>query len=67
MGQWGKILAQKLAMVGIVLVLAVAHDFYVGPKARESEQARKTASIMGRVLFACALAIVGLAVALVRG
>jgi putative copper export protein len=67
MGQWGRVLAHKLAMVGIILVLAVVHDFFIGPKAKDSEQARKTASILGRVTFACALAAVALAVALVRG
>lgn len=67
MGQWGRVLAHKLALVAVVLVLGVVHDFYVGPKARESESMRKGASIMGRVTFACALAIVALAVALVRG
>ncbi len=68
-GQWGKILAHKLALVAVVLVLSGVHDFYVGPRAsREgSESLRKWASILGRVTFACALAIVALAVSLVRG
>jgi putative copper export protein len=68
-GQWGHILAHKLAVVAVILVLSAVHDFYVGPRAtREgTESLRAAASALGRVTFACALAVVALAVALVRG
>ncbi len=66
-GDWGRILAHKLALVGVILVLSGVHDFYVGPRAASDERLRKTASAMGRVTFACALAVVALAVMLVRG
>jgi putative copper export protein len=66
-GQWGMILAHKLGLVAVILVLSAVHDFYVGPRAATDEKARKAASVMGRVTFACALAVVALAVTLVRG
>jgi uncharacterized membrane protein len=76
-GDWGKRLAHKLALVASVLVLSGVHDFWIGPKATrlmrqggheaERDRLRKTASILGRVTFALALAIVAIAVSLVRG
>lgn len=70
-GQWGRTLAHKLALVGVVLVMSALHDFWLGPKAGHGdaearEKWRKVASTMGRVTFAFALAIVALAVTLVR-
>jgi putative copper export protein len=68
-GAWGHVLAHKLGLVAVILVLSGVHDFWIGPRAvREGgEGLRKTASMLGRVTFACALAVVALAVTLVRG
>lgn len=75
-GSWGHILELKLAFVWLVLVLGAIHDFWLGPRATrllregapapERERARRLASVLGRTTFAFSLAIVGLAVALVR-
>lgn len=71
LGRWGHALATKLVLVAIVLSMSAVHDFWLGPKAAEGgpearERFRKIASIMGRVTFAFALAIVAVAVTLVR-
>jgi copper resistance protein D len=72
-GQWGHTLAHKLGLVGVVLLMSVVHDFWIGPTAvsdtdaERRERFRKLASVFGRVTFALALAIVALAVTLVRG
>jgi putative copper export protein len=76
-GQWGRILATKLGLVAVVLTMSAVHDFWIGPKATRlasigasaevREKYRVAASVMGRVAFAFALAIVALAVTLVRG
>jgi putative copper resistance protein D len=72
-GHWGHTLALKLGMVALVLVISVVHDFWVGPSALRApdpdrrERFRRGASLMGRVNFALALAVVALAVTLVRG
>jgi len=76
-GRFGHILAIKLVFVGVVLTLGVVHDFWIGPEATrlaqsadaqpsERERWRRMASVMGRTTFALALAIVALAVSLVR-
>lgn len=76
-GRWGHILAMKLGIVGVVLALAVVHDFWIGPAAtrliasadaapEKRERFRRLASVMGRTTFVLALAIVALAVNLVR-
>lgn len=77
LGAWGRVLAHKLALVAIVLVLSAVHDFRIGPEAARlmtdgsdparAERLRKAASVIGRITFALALAIVALAVSLVRG
>ena len=72
-GQWGRVLAHKLGMVAVILVMSAVHDFWIGPTALRDpdparrEKFRKSASIFGRVNFALALAVVALAVTLVRG
>ena len=74
---FGRILALKLALVALVLVLSGLHDFVIGPRAgRLMSEApgaprtlayRQAARWMGRVNLLLALAIVALAVRLVRG
>jgi hypothetical protein len=75
-GDWGHVLAAKLVIVGTVLVLSVTHDFWIGPRAvrlaretsgsGERERSRKMASWAGRVNFLLSLAILALALQLVR-
>jgi uncharacterized membrane protein len=74
---FGRLLALKLALVALVLVLSALHDFAIGPRAgrlmAEAPDATRTARWrgaarwMGRVNLLLALAIVALAVRLVRG
>ena len=74
---FGRFLAMKLGLVGLILVLSAVHDFAVGPRAAEllrtdpeSPRAgrwRAAASWMGRMNLLLALLVVALAVALVRG
>lgn len=74
---FGRFLGMKLALVALVLVLSAVHDFWVGPRAGRlmiaapdapSTRAwRGAARMMGRVNLLLALAIVALAVRLVRG
>jgi putative copper resistance protein D len=72
-GHWGTTLATKLTLVAIILVMSAVHDFWVGPTAVNAEDPvrrekfRKGASVFGRVNFALALAVVALAITLVRG
>jgi len=76
-GPFGHTLAMKLTLVLGLLVLGVVHDFWLGPRATvlarekpdspERERARKVASWMGRTSMLLALAVVALAVMLVRG
>lgn len=76
-GQFGRILAMKLILVGIILLLSAIHDFYVGPRATEILQqhpdspeagrVRRQASLFGRVNLLLSLAVVFLAIMLVRG
>jgi copper resistance protein D len=72
-GRWGHALLMKLSLVAVILVLSGVHDFWIGPGATRDdatperrEVLRRTASIMGRVTFALALAVVALAITLVR-
>lgn len=70
-------LAMKLVLVAVVLCVSAVHDFWIGPRATELWQSapdsaeatrfRKRAAMLGRVNALLALAIVFLAVALVRG
>ena len=74
---FGRLLAMKLALVGTVLVLSAVHDFHVGPRAGRlmaeapgapaTARWRAAARLLGRVNLLLALAIVALAVRLVRG
>jgi copper resistance protein D len=79
-GTWGRILAVKLALVAVVLALSVVHDFVLGPRStrlaqqrdaagavQRAERLRRWASWLGRMNALLALAIVFLAVALLRG
>ena len=70
-------LTVKLVLVAVVLVLSAYHDFVTGPRATaawkqaadapETLRLRRQASRMGRLNALLALAIVGLAVLIVRG
>jgi uncharacterized membrane protein len=74
---FGRILAVKLLLVASVLVLSAVHDFWIGPRASRRLRAdataagadglRRSATVLGRVNLLLALAIVALAVMLVRG
>ena len=74
---FGRILAWKLALVGLILGLSMAHDLWVGPRAtaawrvdpsaRETVRLRRAASWMGRVNLLLGLVVVLLGVMLVRG
>lgn len=74
---FGRLLAHKLALVALILVLSAVHDFGVGPRAavllREDPGSprarawRSAASWMGRLNLLLALAVLAIAVALVRG
>jgi len=74
---FGRLLAVKLALVALVLLLSALHDFHVGPHAGRlmteapddpaTPRWRMAARWMGRINLLLALAIVVLAVRLVRG
>jgi len=76
-GGYGRPLGYKLGLVVFILSLSLVHDFHIGPRAVEvmrdapgSPQAlrmRRLASYFGRVNLLAALAVIGFAVALVRG
>lgn len=76
-GDFGHTLGGKLVLVGLVLVLSVLHDFFIGPRATEvgrtapgsadALRLRRQASWLGRINLLLALMIVVLAVVLVRG
>jgi uncharacterized membrane protein len=79
-GTWGHILAAKLALVAVLLVLSIFHDFVLGPRStrlaqqrdttaavQRAERLRRQAGWIGRVNAMLALAIIFLAVSLVRG
>ena len=75
-GRWGATLALKLSLVALIVLMSGVHDFWLGPRAtrlaRENapaevrETSRRVASWMGRTTFLLALAVVALAVTLVR-
>ena len=70
-------LGWKLALFLVVLVLSAWHDFFLGPRAAralergandaEMKSLRNRARLLGRVVALLALAIVALAVMVVRG
>ncbi|MBX3183872.1 MAG: DUF4149 domain-containing protein [Polyangiaceae bacterium] len=74
---YGKSVLLKLSLFVVVLIVSAVHDFVVGPRATraiqadprspEAEQLRKRASMMGRLNALLALALVAVAVTLVRG
>lgn len=76
-GGYGRPLAYKLVLVLAILALSLFHDFHMGPRAvavmrdqpgsREALRMRRMASIFGRVNLLAALAVIALAVVLVRG
>ncbi len=75
--RFGRTLAIKLGLVAGILALEVHHDFWAGPRATrllqedpespEATTARKKARLHGRFSLVVALAVVALAVLLVRG
>lgn len=76
-GPFGHTLALKLSFVAIVVAFSAVHDFWLGPTATrlaeddapldKRERYRRVASMLGRATLLLALAIVALAVMLVRG
>jgi len=74
---WGRVLAWKLGLVTLLIAVHSLHDFVLGPRAtrllaldpgsEESARARAQASTLGRSELAISLAILALAVLLVRG
>jgi putative copper export protein len=76
-GSFGRVLLQKLIIVGLVLLISIVHDFWIGPRASEiiredplsprGKSFRRAAVMLGRLNFILALLVVLLAVLLVRG
>ena len=76
-GAWGHVLGAKIGLVVVVLLVSAWHDFYLGPRATqllqdnprspEAQRIRRVASWIGRVMLLLSLAILALAVMLVRG
>lgn len=74
---FGQVLAIKLFLLALILVLSLAHDFYIGPRATaawhsdpgsaQTRRLRAQAGWIGRVNLLLALILVGLGVILVRG
>lgn len=74
---FGQTVGLKLLLVAIILVMSLVHDLWIGPRARdlmlaapqskEALTARKQASWMGRVSLLLGLAVLLLAVFIVRG
>jgi copper resistance protein D len=74
---FGRVLAVKLLLVAAILASSVAHDFVLGPRATrqlradpsspEALRLRRTATLLGRGNLLLALAVVALAVMLLRG
>jgi uncharacterized membrane protein len=75
-GPWGVHLAEKLAVVAVILLVSAAHDFWIGPRAlRQAQEApeaparerfRRAASWAGRLNFVLAVIVLALALQLVR-
>lgn len=76
-GAFGKLLAWKVALVGVVVVLTALHEVTVGKRAVDalesgSDRARANrirlaASVLGRLTMLVSLVILFLAIAMVRG
>lgn len=74
---FGTAVMLKLSLVAIVLFVSALHDFVLGPRAvraveadpssPEAQRIRRRAAQLGRINAVCALAIVALAVIIVRG
>jgi copper resistance protein D len=74
---FGKAVMAKLLLFAVVLALSAYHDFSVGPRAvvamdrdahsPEARRLRRRASLLGRINGLLALALVSVAVVLVRG
>jgi uncharacterized membrane protein len=64
---FGKALAWKLAFVTLLVISSLVHDFYIGPKAKESPRLSRMARIFGRSNLLVALVIVVFAVILRSG
>lgn len=59
---FGKAVVWKVTLVTIIVISSFVHDFFLGPKARNSPTFSKTARLFGRVNLLIALAIVLFAV-----
>lgn len=76
-GGFGRAFGLKMILVAVILAGSAIHDFYMGPKATEAWQSdptsprarslRRQATMFGRVNMLLALAVVILAVIMVRG
>jgi uncharacterized membrane protein len=71
---YGQALAWKLAAVGAMLIVQVAHDFFVGPAAARLPQgtaemllARRRAALLARISAVLGIVVVVAAVRLARG
>jgi putative copper export protein len=74
---FGRLLATKLALVGVIFVLSAIHDFAIGPRASALLAAapgspralrwQHAARWMGRINLVLAIAVIVMAVALARG
>lgn len=75
--RFGQTLAPKLLLVATILLVSAIHDFRIGPRATALSQAdasapetlrqRRKASWYGRINLILSLAVIALAVMLVRG
>ncbi len=76
-GSFGHLLALKLFLVAWILALGALHDFWIGPRATalgrenpggvQAGRLRRQASWLGRLLLLLSLAVLVLAIRLVRG
>lgn len=74
---YGRVLAGKLALVGVILILSAAHDFFLGPLASKAYTQDRVSSMAGRLRLAArwagrvnlllGLITIGLGATLVRG
>src|SRR3989304_2286106 len=64
---FGRAVGYKLALVAIIVISSFVHDFWIGPKARNSPRHSSIARIFGRVNLLIALLIVVFAVLIRAG